>query len=287
MRALFFSYLMLHVAPAQAGTAKAPAYVGDVPVFIEYMKTGREDDAAARKLGEEELNNSNPCVMKMRRDALALGKRAEAREAAVALGNTFDGVKTKPRLVLHFMHEAMELRYELWSAEEKAQWGTVTKPSALLYRKGIFITEIPGSWQERLDGDQCHVSEEKFIALVDELREADRRAACMQRKRDLLGASSKIANYIHQYLPLAWLDEARRRLILQNTPVGDLLREDTTVYRSGNASFRECQRGLKLLEEEAASSVRVLNEVRDFRKGTDMPDKEIDQLEELLSGIKK
>ena len=109
----------------------------------------------------------------------------------------------------------------------------------------------------------------------------------MRRKRDLLDASAKISNYLHSYVPVDWLDEARRRLVLQNTPAGDLLREDTSVYRSGNATFRECVRGLRLLEEEASSSVRVLSEVRDGHKGTDVPSKDIDELERLLSGAGK
>lgn len=291
MRVFLLSLSLLLLPPSAEAAAKKGASTavtaGEVPIYVSYVKTGTESDEVANKLGLKEVENSNPCVLKMKRDLEAYLSRPELREAVVAVRRNFEDPRPKPRLVLHYMHEAMELRFEMWSAPLKYQDGVVYDGEHLKYRKAVYVTDQPASWQERLDGDQCHVSEGKFVALIDELREADRLELCKQRKLDLLNTSGKVTNYIHNYLPVAWLDEARRRLILQNAPVGDLLRSDPTVYRSGNTTFRECQRGLKLLEEEAASSVRVLNEVRDERKGTDVPEQEIDNLEHLLSGIAK
>ena len=125
------------------------------------------------------------------------------------------------------------------------------------------------------------------MAALDELREADRLAACVMRKRDILEGSQKVSNYVHNYLPVTWLEEAKERLAVAGAPVGSLLRDDASIYRSGNGTFHECQRGLRLLEEDASSSVRVLNEVRDVKKGTDVPAQEIEDLEHLLSGVGK
>lgn len=288
MRLAFLSLALYLLTPtAECASKKSAVSPAEVPIYVEYKKTGLENDEAAAKLGQKEVENSNPCVLQMRRDVEALESREELRDAVAMVKKDFDDPKPSPRLVLHFMNEAIELRFEMWSKPLKYQDGVVYDVEHLKYRKAVYITDQPGSWQQRLDGEQCHVSEARFIALIDELREADRLAACKQRKLDLLSSSAKVSNYIHNYLPVAWLDEARRRLILQNAPVGDLLRADTSVYREGNGTFHECQRGLRLLEEEAASSVRVMNEVRDEHKGTDVPSDEIEQLERLLTGIAK
>jgi hypothetical protein len=191
----------------------------------------------------------------------------------------------RPRLILRYMNEAMELRFEMFSPAFKSNVAHISEQETVKYRKGVYISDAAGTWQDRLDNDKCHLSEEKFIALVDELREADRLASCISRKQTILDGSKKVSNYLRNYLPLAWLEEAKRHLVLQNSPVNGLLREDASIYRTGNATFRDCQRGLRLLEEDAASSVRVLNEVREVKKGTDVPAREIDDLEHLLSGV--
>ena len=76
-------------------------------------------------------------------------------------------------------------------------------------------------------------------------------------------------------------------MLFRSNPVRSLLRDDFTVYRQGNSTFRDCLRGLRLLEEDAASSVRVLNQVRESKKGTEVPHRQIEELEGLLSGIGK
>ena len=264
--------------------AAAPA----IQIQVQYVKTGREKEQAAAKLGEVEMANANPCMGQMRRDLLALETRPEMQQAVDAVNHTLNfESKLKPRLVLRYMNEAMELRFEMISPAVKGRDGLVAMPESVKYRKGVYISDSGGTWQERLDGDKCHVSEEKFTALVDELREADRLAACVLRKHAILDGSQKVSNYLHNYLPVSWLEEAKRRLVLQNFPVNGILREDGTIYRTGNSTFRDCQRGLRLLEEDAASSVRVLNEVREVKKGTDVPSQEIDDLEHLLSGVAK
>jgi hypothetical protein len=280
---------LLPAAALAADKKEPPASLQGVhaPIYVSYLKTGRETEDEALRLGATEVENSNPCVLKMRRDVQALEKRKEMAEAIAAVSSGFEQPKPKPRLVLRYIHESMELRFELWSTQVRNSDGSDGPEPQKKYEKGVYVTNRPGSWQERLDGEACHVSEATFMGLIDQLREADRLSACMRRKRDLLDSSKKVSNYVHNYLPVAWLAEARRRLVLQNAPVGDLLREDTAVYRAGNTSFKECQRGLRLLEEEAASSVRVLNEVRDTRKGTDVPEKDIEELERMLSGLAK
>ncbi|MGZ3683821.1 MAG: hypothetical protein ACXVCI_08205, partial [Bdellovibrionota bacterium] len=195
--------------------------------------------------------------------------------------------QVNPHFVLRYMNEAMELQFEMRTPIVRNSQGKIVTPESTVYRKAIFLSEIPGTWQERIDGEKCHVTEERFIALVDELREADRLAACVMRKKEILDGSEKISNYIHNYLPVSWLEEARKKLVEKNEPANGLLRDDQTTYRSGNTTFRDCQRGLRLLEEDASSSVRVLNEVRDAKKGTDVPAQELDDLEHVLSGLPK
>jgi hypothetical protein len=289
MSALFFSTIFLLAAPATSGaSAKTPAAKPVIPIHVQYLKTGREDPETSNKLGQEELDNSNPCVGKMRRDLLELGKRQEIHDAVDSVAKTFSlNTEVRPHLVLRYMNEAMELRFEMRSIPVKNNDGKIVAPETVMYRKAIFLSEIPGTWQERIDGEKCHVSEERFTALVDELREADRLAACVMRKKEILDGSEKISNYIHNYLPVSWLEEARKKLVEKNEPANGLLRDDQSTYRQGNTTFRDCQRGLRLLEEDASSSVRVLNEVRDAKKGTDVPSQELDDLEHVLSGIPK
>jgi hypothetical protein len=268
------------------GVAQEP--LAPIQVQVQYVKTGREDEAAAAKLGDIEIANANPCIGQMRRDLIALESRKELQQAVEAISQTFSlDAQVKPRLVLRYMNEAMELRFEMISPAVKGNDGSISQPEKAKYRKGSYISDASGTWQERLDADKCHVSEAKFLALIDELREADRLAACVTRKHAILDGSQKVSNYIHNYLPVSWLEDAKRHLVLQNFPVSGLLREDASIYRGGNATFRDCQRGLRLLEEDASSSVRVLNEVRESKKGTDVPAQEIDDLEHLLSGVAK
>jgi hypothetical protein len=293
MNAIYLLSLLL-TSPASGKTSHV--HEGEPPapssaliqLQVQYVKTGREDEAAAAKLGEIEIANANPCIGQMRRDVLALETRKELRQAVDVITDTFTlDARVKPRLVIRYMNEAMELRFEMITPAVKGPDGSVSEPEKVKYRKGSYISDASGTWQERLDADKCHVSEEKFFVLIDELREADRLAACVMRKHAILDGSQKVSNYLHNYLPVSWLDEAKRHLVLQNSPVNGLLREDASIYRTGNSTFRDCQRGLRLLEEDASSSVRVLNEVRESKKGTDVPAQEIDDLEHLLSGVAK
>src|SRR5580692_195284 len=154
--------ILLSASPAQA------AGVG-VLIFVQYQKTGQEREDAAYKLGEQEVANSNPCVLQMRRDLEALRGRPDLRDAVKAVTRTFDDPRPVPRIVLHCMNEAIELRFELWSPPQKYSDGVVYDEGRAVYRKAVFVTSQSGSWQQRLDGDQCHVSDVKFTALLDEV----------------------------------------------------------------------------------------------------------------------
>lgn len=278
MKKATFLSVVLQLLPTIA-IAKAR---GDaLPVSIQYLRTGRENEAEAIHLGQAEVENTNPCVLGMRRELEDYAAREDMLKASHEVIKKLDMPALKPLLTLRFMNESVDLRYDAFAPAEKNQNGKVLKEEKLVYRKSVPVSDFPGSWQERLHGGKCHIPATRVQALVDELREADRYAACAARKVSLLEGSAKISHYLHNYVPVAWIDDARARLSEKQKPVGDLLREDTTVYRQGS-TYRECAKSLKLLEEEAGNTLRVINEVRTSRKMTDVPAKEISNLGKLL-----
>lgn len=261
----------------------AAASAAEIPIHVQYFRSGKETPKAADELGAAEVENGNPCISKMRRELGAFAKSEEMTQAVNAVIKPEDKLeRIEPHLVLRYLNEAMELRFELRRAAQKED-GIVVVPEKTVGRKGILLSTRPGTWKERMDNDQCKVTDKMFAALVDTIQEAERLKACKQRKIELLEASHKISNFIHNYMPVNWIDEARRKLAEQRYDVTGVLRSDATIYREGNDTYRECAKGLKLLEDEAAASVRVLNEVKAAKRGTDLPLRELENLERKLS----
>ena len=156
----------------------------------------------------------------------------------------------------------MELQYELRSIPERGPDGWILKPEKVVYRKGVIINSKNMDWKERMAKGKCKLTEENFTGLLDVLHEADWLQSCMRRKTELLDASKKVNNYLHSYVPPAWIEEAKGRLWKEDIQVGELMRENQAIYREGNDTSRNCLRGLDLLEREAANTVTVLNEIK-------------------------
>lgn len=285
---LFLASVALAVAPGK-GKVATPVAAFEIPIVVQYLKTGREDNIAAEKLGQIEVENSNPCVMKMRRDLEKWAGHKEMKDAVAIVSRSFPiSPGPRPYLVLRYMNESMELRFEMRGfIDNDSEISSKPNLETVKLRRGIFLSNRPATWRERMQEDRCNIKEDQFTALIDELREADRLASCLTRKKELMESAQKISNYLHNYTPVNWIEEARQRLAVQNMPVTELLREDPAVYREGNSSYRECAKGLKLLEEEASASVRVLNEVREVKKGTDVPARELEDLERRLTNTVK
>ncbi len=284
MRAPLTYILLTYCASANAAAPAAP----ELPIYVQYAKTGRERPEQAEQLGKQESLNGNPCVSRMTRELEKFSRTEEMKEAiaAVLKANNDENKTYKPNLVLYYMNESMEVRFELRKPAVRDDYGIMGAESAV-FRKGVGISQRPGTWRERMDTNQCTVTERVFRALIDEMRDADRLETCKARKKELLDASQKVRNYIHNYMPVNWIDEARRALAQQRFDVTGVLREDASIYRQGNESFRECAKGLKLLEEEAAASVRVLNEVKATKLNTeDIPVAELEDLEKRLGTVK-
>jgi len=265
------------------GAAKAVG-LEPVPIYVQYAKTGRETPEQAEELGRQESQNLNPCVSQMIRELEKFAKTDNFQEAIQVVNRPDkNGPKLDPNLLLHYMNESMELRFELRpssSGVSKKKEPLSRKP---VYRKIAVISSRSGTWKDRLNGGLCSIPEATLSNLLEEMLGADRLAACKARKLQLIEASQKVSNYIHNYLPLSWIDEARRKLSRQRAEEAGILRVDLSVYRQGNETFRECAKGLKLLEEEAASSVRVLNEMKATKlNNEDMPLAEIEKLEQSL-----
>lgn len=274
---------MRHPVVTLALLFSAKALAAEIPIHVQYLRLGNEQPEAAAQLGEAEVENGNPCVSKMRRELATFAKSDAMKKAVDSVIKPEDKLeRIEPHLVLRYLNESMELRFELRRAPLKEE-GQIVVPEKVVGRKGIVLSTRPGTWKERMDNDQCKVTDRMFIALVDSIQEAERLKACKERKVELLEASQKISNYIHNYMPVNWIDEARRKLAEQRYDVTGVLRSDTSVYREGNETYRECAKGLKLLEDEAAASVRVLNEVKAAKRGTDLPVKELEALERKLS----
>jgi hypothetical protein len=273
MRILAFIFA-IHAAGARAA---------EIPIHVQYVRAGTENPEAAELLGKAEIENGNPCVSKMRKELAVFARSQEMSQAvATVVGPAAKIEKVEPHLVLRYLNESMELRFEIRRPAVKEE-GRVVVPERVLSRKGVLLTTRPGSWKERMDNDQCRITEKMFIALTDTIRESERLKACKARKVELLDASQKVSNYIHNYMPVNWIDEARRKLAEQRYEVTGVLRADSAVYREGNETYRECAKGLKLLEDEAAASVRVLNEVKAAKRGTELPVKALEDLERKLT----
>lgn len=273
-----FIIFLLAALPAQA--AEEP-----VPIVIQYERTGRENMEQSEALGAQEKADGNPCVTRMERELEKLAKSKEMGEAVSGLLKTHGkNKKLKPKLVLFYVNESMELRFELIEGNIRDNMGFIVKPAGAIYRKAVVLSPMPGTWRDRIKAGQCTVTESSVKALVDELREADRLDACVARKMELLEASRTVRNYIHNYMPVNWIDEARTALARKSVE-SSILREDPSAYRAGNSTYRECSRSLKLLEDEATASVHVLQEVRATK--LDNQDIPVAALEELERKLKK
>ena len=270
---------MRHPVVILALLFSAEALAAEIPIHVQYLRSGKEQPEAAAQLGEAEVENGNPCVLKMRRELAAFARSDAMKKAVDSVIKPEDKLeRIEPHLVLRYLNESMELRRAPLKEE-----GQIVVPEKVVGRKGIVLSTRPGTWKERMDNDQCKVTDRMFITLVDTIQEAERLKACKERKVELLEASQKISNYIHNYMPVNWIDEARRKLAEQRYDVTGVLRSDASVYREGNETYRDCAKGLKLLEDEAAASVRVLNEVKAAKRGTDLPVRELEALERKLS----
>lgn len=278
-----FLTLSLFAQPGAYAAAKAVSFSSGAPIRVQYARTGRENAEQAEKLGKQEVQNGNPCVSRMSRELEKFSETAEMKEAVAAVMKANKDDSLMPALVLYYMNESMEIRFELRTVAGRDEFGVMHGEKAK-YRKGVLINQKSGTWKERMDSGQCTVTERNIAALISEVRDADRLEACKARKVELLDASQKVRNYIHNYMPVNWIDEARRALSQQRYDVTGVLREDASIYREGNDSFRECAKGLRLLEDEAAASVRVLNEVKATKLNVqDIPVSELEDLERRLS----
>jgi hypothetical protein len=273
----------IFASPPSMAAGKAVAVDSRMPIRVQYARTGRETAEQAEALGKQESDNGNPCVSRMTRELEKFAETKDMKDATTAVLKANDkGRGLKPTLVLYYMNESMEIRYELRTSAARDEMGFMSTEKAV-YRKGIQISQKSGTWKERMDSGQCTVTEKTFAYLITELRDADRLEACKARKMELLDASKKVRNYIHNYMPVNWIDEARRALSQQRYDVTGVLREDASIYREGNDTFRECAKGLRLLEDEAAASVRVLNEVKATKLNVqDIPVTELEDLERRL-----
>jgi|GEM_PF-5456797 len=283
MRKLVFYILLAKVfSPSVSAAEKVSVSTSELPIRVQYAKTGRETPEQAEKLGKQETLNGNPCVSRMSRELEKFSDTEEMKDAVAAVLKSSKDETLRPTLVLYYMNESMEVRFELRTTSVRDDMGFVSTEKAM-YRKGVQISQKSGTWKERMDSGQCTVTDRNFAALITEIRDADRLESCKARKVELLDASQKVRNYIHNYMPVNWIDEARRALAQQRYDVTGVLREDASVYREGNGSFRECAKGLRLLEDEAAASVRVLNEVKATKLDVqDIPVTELEDLERRL-----
>ena len=277
--------LLLPTLPALASTG------GGVGVKVQYYKVGTEPAPDAEKLGQREVDFTNPCVVAMKQEAEKwANSSADFKDALAQVKKKFAELDPPPQpvLVLRYMNDSMEFVFEMRIPAVLDLHNKLKAPEKTVYRKWIMISGFRGSWKDRIDRHECRLGDDREAALVDQLREADRLAACMERKKELLSASQKVSNYIHHYLPEDWIRDALQK-ISEEDGTDDkpnskgVLREDTLIYRQGNESYKECSKGLRLLEAEATESARVLEEVRSNKEDTPLPTDDIRKLEKVLN----
>lgn len=273
MRSLFLLLLMPVIA----------AHGAEIPIHVQYARTGGETFEEAEELGQKEIENGNPCVTKMKRELNELAQSDALRMAANSyISKTDEADQIGPHLVLRYLNESIELRFET-RKPARIEDGKEKSPERVVLRKSVYLTKKSGSWKQRMDDAQCRVTDRSFKALLDVLKESELLQACKNRKVRLLEVSAKVSHYIHSYMPVSWIEEARKKLAEQRYDITGVLRQDNSIYREGNESYRECSKGLRLLEEEAAASVRVLNEVKAAKRSTDLPIHAIEELERTLT----
>lgn len=216
-------------------------------VRVHYLRTGKEEAEEAAFLGRREVESGNPCVLAMKKELEKWAGTTEAKDALAYLKKKEPGISAAGLAWgLRFSASRMEVLVE-------DTLGT--------FRKGLVVSNEPGSWKERMRRKECVLPGKKLAALAAEIREPDLLEKCVLRKRKLIEKAEPVARVLkHDVEPsrlsTAWASLGQKGKMAQN-----LLREDMQVYRDDNASLRGCERGLKRLELEAATSVAVLREL--------------------------
>ncbi|HEY8280026.1 MAG TPA: hypothetical protein VIH99_10400, partial [Bdellovibrionota bacterium] len=222
------------------------------------------------------------------RELEPFAKKQSMKDAVkIARKDFSDAARLQPVLVLKYVHGSMEVNFELRSPAVRNAFGALIRAEDPKYRKTAAISNIPGDWKDRVDADLCHVTNDTFQALLYEIHETERLEDCLVRKRELLGPARKVAKYTDSYLPTGWIEQAKKRLERLNTPVNRMLKIDQTEYRAGSETYQECAKGLRKLEEDAADSLLILKEVKAVKQETDLPEQEMKNLEQSLSGPSK
>lgn len=233
-------------------------------VRVHYLRTGKEDAEEAVFLGRREVESGNPCVLAMKKELEKWADTTEARDALAYLRKKEPGISPQGLAWgLRFSASRMEVLVE-------DKFGA--------YRKGLVVSNEPGSWKERMRRKECVLPEKKLQALAAEIHEPDRLEKCLLRKRKLIEKAEPVARLLKHDIPPAKLSTAWASLGKKGKMAQNLLREQMQPYRDDNSSLRGCELGLKRLEQDAATSVAVLREA-----GTDEGQaRRVDALEAAL-----
>lgn len=238
------------------------AFAAPPPIDVVYEKTGKENVEEGLRLGVEEVTGGNPCVLSLRKELTKWAETGEGKNLLEYARKTDTGASADG-----FTLRISSSRIELLLG--KAEAGRT---------KGIIISNEPGSWKERLARGDCSLPAKKLAAFAAEIREPDELSRCVLRKLELIDKAAPVAKILNQYVDKEKLGAARAGLAKKGKNLGNLLREDMKLYRSDNASLRSCEKGLRLLEQEAAATVVVMREI----PGNLEHERKVDELETAL-----
>jgi hypothetical protein len=248
------------------GTSLAAA-ASPVNIEVQYFKTGKENPEEASRLGLIEINEGNPCLLALRREIMAWTKTKTASDAIEEVKKREDLKLSDIRLVLRASNGSLELLLESRTG---------------IYRAGVVLNSVPGSWKTRMKSGQCSFSNKQKKGFLNQLNEPTLLARCIRRKLRLIDAASPIAVAINIYVPLEKIREARVRLRERSKIFGNLLREKKEIYLTENRNLASCQKGLRLLESESAATVAVLKEIATHSTIDESLSSRLERLEETI-----
>lgn len=261
-----------------AADAFAGGAASSIGTHVLYHRTGKEKPAEAEAAGKKEIADGNPCAGPLALNLEALARDPAMRKASEDAAKGFLAEREPGQhLLLVLSNGSMLLRYELRGEKPGAPGEEVA-----VFRKELKLTEVPGTWRKRVGRGVCRLSATQKKAMVELVAEPTLLVACKARKLELFEHTSKLSNFLHEYVPDKWVEEARERLSRREQAAPELLRKDESVYRTNNLTHRSCRRGLELLEQESAATIRVLKDVAERKPDIELPLETVETLERLL-----
>lgn len=254
------------------------ALAGAIPSHVLYLRTGKESAEEAEAAGKKEIANGNPCAGPLAKDLESLASDpAMVKASEDAAKGWLAEVKPGQHLLLRLSNGSMILRYELRGEKPGAPGEEVA-----VFRKEVKLSERPGTWRKRVGRGDCRITEAQKKTLIELVAEPTKLLGCKTRKLELLDHVAKVSNFLHEYVPDKWVEEAKERLLRREQRVPELLRSDDAIYRTNNQNFRSCSRGLELLELESAVTLRLLRDMAQQKPELELPLDTLDALDRLL-----